>query len=374
MKRFFLFIISFFFALCSCAPAQQAFAPSPPAVTLGAQDTLDALTQEMTTLEMICQLFFIHLETKDGALVETPVDSLPPPGGYILFANDISSLEDIKSIIAEISSRGGIRPLIGIDEEGGKVSRLSSARLPGYERPPSAAEIGKTGSADYAYEVAEKIGASLKEMGVHIDFAPVADILTDTGSKAIGTRSFGSDPALVSDMVSAFQRGLHSQGVFACPKHFPGHGSAAEDTHREAAVAQPDAQANAYLPFQQAIDEGAQFIMAGHITSPEADKSGLPASLSAYFLQETLRGRMGFAGVIITDSMEMGAITSSYSAGEAAVLAIEAGADMILLPEDYLQAVVGVQAALKDGTLSKERLEQSVQRILRVKNTAGLLH
>ena len=295
-------------------------------------------------------------------------------GGYILFPQDITGIEGTRALTESLAA-SGIPPFIGIDEEGGIVSRLSAAGLEGYKKPPAAAEIGRTGNADAAYEAACTIGAALQSIGVHIDFAPVADVLTEPSNTVIGTRAYGNDAALVSEMTAAFRRGLNDCGILSVTKHFPGHGGTLGDSHDGYVSILHDAARLAeveYLPFRRAIADGAAFIMAGHITAPNADASGLPATLSPYFLTEILRGELGFEGIIVTDAMNMGAVAKNYTPAEAAALAVLAGADIILMPANYAEALDGLVNAVESGVISTERLDASVARILRAKWDAGL--
>jgi beta-N-acetylhexosaminidase len=178
-------------------------------------------------------------------------------------------------------------------------------------------------------------------------------------------------------MVSAFQGGLHSQGIMSAPKHFPGHGNTANDSHINLAIINSDLEslaANEYKTFIRAIGEGAQFIMVGHLVLPEIEGTGLPATFSEYFVKGVLRGELGFGGIIVTDAMNMGAITLNYRPDEAAVMAITAGVDMILIPESFRAARDGVLLAIRNGVISNERICESLRRIFKAKIAAGLFN
>jgi len=324
---------------------------------------IDSLIDAMSPREQVSQLFIITV----GARSEHA------PGGWILFPENITTVEGTRALTDELLAKSKIAPFIAIDEEGGRVSRLRSAGLPGYQSPPAAARLRDTQTA---YEAGKYIGETLHAIGVNLDFAPVADILTNPGNTVIGDRAFGSDPQYVCEMVSAFQRGLHDTGVMSALKHFPGHGGTSGNSHMGAVSIPYDAGRLSeveYLPFIRGIAEGAQFVMAGHIMVPNADPSGLPATLSPYFLTEILRGELGFEGIIVTDAMNMGAITDMYTSAQGAVMAIVAGADMILVPQDYSEAVEGVLAAVESGLISRARIRLSLGRILRIKIEAGLI-
>jgi len=342
------------------------------------EQQITALLQSMTLEEKVSQLFMLRFDYFFTAPTEE-VKAFAEhnrAGGYVLFKSNITTVNGTRALVDCMAENSALPPFIATDEEGGDISRLYSAGLPGYEEQPAAAEIGASGNTAYAYETAGNIGKALSSIGVNLNFAPVADVLTNPGNTVIGTRSFGSDPALVSDMMAAFIQGLHGEGIMAAPKHFPGHGGTGGDSHEGAVTIDADAaQLNRveYEPFRRAAQEGAEFILTGHILAPNADSSGLPASLSPYFLTDVLRGELGYDGLIITDAMDMGAIIDHYSSDEAAVLALTAGADIILMPQDYEKARNGVLAAISDGTLTEKRIDESVTRVLLTKIRAELI-
>ncbi len=361
-------------------PVAPTPAPTPsPTEREGAY--IASLIDAMSLEEQVRQLFMIRLGPKNAAgydaVNENVLKDLADnrPGGYVLFTNNIASLEETRALTDALREHAAIPPLIAIDEEGGSVSRLGSAGVAGYQKQPSAGSIGKTGDPGSAYEVGKAIGEALFAIGVDVDFAPVADVLGGKGG-AIGNRSFGSDPKLVADMVSAYQRGLGEAGILSAPKHFPGHGAASGDSHDgyvSIAADEDRLREVEYPPFERAIAEDAAFVLVGHIAAPNADPSGLPATLSEYFVTDVLRGRMGFEGVAITDAMDMGAIVNHYSPGEASVRALTAGIDMVLLPKDYPKAVEGVLAAIEQGALPRERVNEALTRVFRAKVRAGLI-
>jgi len=335
---------------------------------------IDTLIGNMSLEAQVSQLFILSLHT---AFTYPSYDlerfiSESEAGGYILFGNNITTFEGTRALTDSIIEFSALPPFIGIDEEGGTVSRLRG--VPGYAPQPTAREVGASGDAINAYNAGSIIGEALLTIGVNVNFAPVADVLVNPQNRVIGSRSFGVDPDLVSDMVSAFQAGLHSQGIMSAPKHFPGHGSTAEDSHFGAAIIQSsldNLSSVEYKPFIRAINEGAAFIMTGHIIAPEIDN--LPATLSRYFITDVLRNALGFNGIIVTDAMNMGAITDYHTCADAAVMAILAGVDMILMPKDFDDAVSGILQALSDGTLPHARIHESLRRILSTKIAAGLI-
>lgn len=198
---------------------------------------------------------------------------------------------------------------------------------------------------------------------------------TNPGNTVIGDRAFGSDPALAAEMVPAALDGLHAAGVMGCVKHFPGHGDTTGDTHAgyvSVSKTWDELLGCELIPFAAALDR-TDMVMAAHITAPNVTDDGLPASLSRQMIRGKLRDELGYGGVVVTDSLSMGAVTDSYGSGEAALLALEAGADVLLLPRDPVEAFQAVLAAARDGSLSMARLDESVLRILTLKEKYGLL-
>jgi len=335
----------------------------------------------MSIEEQAAQLFVLSLERGSNSFSKPSQElknfvSTSMAGGYILFSNNITTVEGTRTLTDAVREYSKTAPFISIDEEGGVVSRLFSAGLPGYTEQPAAGAVGATGDILKAYNTGRAIGMVLNSIGVNLDFAPVADVLTVPNNRVIGIRSYGNDPDLVGSMIVSFQTGLRSYGIMSSPKHFPGHGNTLSDSHYGMAVinSDPEHLANVeYKPFIRAIDNGCEFIMVGHITAPKADPGGLPAALSPFFVTDILRGILGFKGVIITDAMNMGAIAGIYSSSQASVMAILAGVDMILMPKNYNEALNGVLNAFDNGTISHERIRESLRRILRAKISAGMI-
>jgi len=342
---------------------------------------IESLIDKMSIEEQAAQLFVLSLERGSNSFSKPSQElknfvSTSMAGGYILFSNNITTVEGTRTLTDAVREYSKTAPFISIDEEGGVVSRLFSAGLPGYTEQPAAGAVGATGDILKAYNTGRAIGMVLNSIGVNLDFAPVADVLTVPNNRVIGIRSYGNDPDLVGSMIVSFQTGLRSYGIMSSPKHFPGHGNTLSDSHYGMAVinSDPEHLANVeYKPFIRAIDNGCEFIMVGHITAPKADPGGLPAALSPFFVTDILRGILGFKGVIITDAMNMGAIAGIYSSSQASVMAILAGVDMILMPKNYNEALNGVLNAFDNGTISHERIRESLRRILRAKISAGMI-
>lgn len=361
------------------SPQEQVSTPETEPEPLSAAELRLA---EMTLHEKICQLFIVRPEALAVGKTVTSVDedmkaalSAYPVGGVALFAQNIKQPEQCRKLLFDLQEASDVPLFAGVDEEGGIVSRVGANPDMGVARVPSMRQIGDAGDSAEALAVGNTIGSYLKPLGFNLDFAPVADVATNPNNTVIGSRAFSSDPETVARMVEAEVNGLHAAGVMAALKHFPGHGDTAEDSHTGMAISHQTLdglRTCEFLPFASGIKAGAELVMVGHITVPNADDSGLPATMSHDLLTDVLRGELGFTGVIITDSLEMGAITEAYSQSEAAVRMLLAGVDILLMPSDLPAAVAGVEAAVSDGTLDEARVDQSVLRILRLKESYGL--
>ena len=203
-----------------------------------------------------------------------------------------------------------------------------------------------------------------------MDFAPDADVWSNPANEVVRYRAFGSDAQLVSSMVSEAVDGFHSAGICTSLKHFPGHGGTSEDSHDNFAYSDrslEELRSCEFLPFQAGIEAGSEFVMVGHITLPQIAESDTPATLSKTVVTDILRGELGYTGIVITDAMNMGAIAQNYSADRAAVQAVQAGIDMILMPSDFYSAYQGILDAVKNGEITEQRLDESVKRIIDLK-------
>lgn len=245
----------------------------------------------------------------------------------------------------------------------------------GTQLPPTMA-LGAIGEERFAREVGRITGLEAQAVGVHMTFAPVVDVNNNPGNPIINTRSFGEDPAEVGRLAAAFVKGAHGAGLLTTAKHFPGHGDTDRDSHLDLPRIDADAarlDSVELPPFRHAIRAGVDGVMTAHIRVPEVEGyDAPPATFSPYFLQDVLRDRMGFEGLVLTDALTMDAITEDYSDSEAAVRAVEAGADVLLSPADVEAAIEGLVNAVADGRIPEARLDSSVRRILAAKARAGL--
>jgi beta-N-acetylhexosaminidase len=287
-------------------------------------------------------------------------------GGIILYAWNIEDETQLASIIKQVRSLNG-SPLLCIDEEGGRVSRIANNPNFHVKKYESMAAIGATGDPKNAYECGNTIGTYLKRYDFDIDFAPVADVNTNPDNIIIGPRAFSDDPAVAAPMVTNYLQGLKDAGITGCIKHFPGHGDTTNDTHSgyvQSLKTWDEMNQCEMVTFRAGIQWGCQLIMTAHIAVPNVTGTNIPSTLSPVVLQDKLRGELGYQNIIITDGMEMGAITMHYTSGEAAVGSIKAGVDIVLGPRDFTEAFDAVIAAVNNGTLTEERINQSVRRIL----------
>ena len=352
--------------------------PEEPAFT--PQQLAETYLQTMTTEQKLWQLFIttpeaithVNVATRAGETTKTALQTYPV-GGLCYFADNLKEAEQVKIMLTNTQAYAAAGLFLCIDEEGGTVSRAGSN--PAMEVTPmkAAAEYGAAGEAAALYADAVKLAQELTALGFNLNFAPVADLAMETESSEIGTRAYSSDPKVAADMVAAMVNGLREGGMLSCLKHFPGHGSAETDSHKDTSISKltvEELQEADWMPFQSGITQGVPFVMLSHLTNRNLSKE--PASLSPEVV-DYLRQELGFTGIIITDSQKMGAIANHYSSSEAAVLAIEAGADMILMPADLQAAYDGLKAAVDEGKLTEERLNESVLRILTVKFEQGIM-
>jgi len=303
-----------------------------------------------------------------------------PFGGFILFSDNVESISQVQTLVNDLQAQARLPLFISTDEEGGRVSRVG--RLFG-GATPSAYEIGGMYNIA-AYEFGRENAHRLQRLGINMNFAPVADVWSNPANAVIGNRAFGHSANVVGPNVAATVEGLQSGGVFATLKHFPGHGDTYEDSHYQLAFHNHDI--NRFweveaLPFKAGIEAGATLIMTGHISTPQISghsvllpwmepwiESGyLPATFSDFWLQEILRNRLGFEGLIITDGLEMRALTDHFTCGQIALGAFLAGADILLIPANPTEAFQALLDGYHQGYFDRDRLNASVRRILQAK-------
>ena len=289
-----------------------------------------------------------------------------PVGGFVLFTKNILDGNQVKAFNDELQTLSSIKQFIAIDEEGGSIARL--ANNPNFDLPTYKVDRSDINSVEDAYNMGLTIGQYLSDYGFNLDFAPVADVNTNPDNPVIGDRAFSNDPNTVAEYAEAMAQGLNEKGILSTFKHFPGHGDTAEDSHYGVAYTRKTAEEMTkceWIPFTKAKD----FVMVGHVVAPNVTNEKQLATLSPYLVADILKNQLGFKGLVITDSLAMQAVTDHYSASEAAIKAIEAGCDILLMPNGLEEAFDGILSAIEKGRISEERINQSVKKILEVKNS-----
>ena len=340
-------------------------------------DWLEVMVDEtiagMTLEDKVSGLFFITPEALTGTDTviqagDTTRDKLgeQPVGGLVYSSKNIRDEAQLKEMLQNTKSYSKSAIFLGVTEEGGSLSPVAESGL--VENVGKMSDIGAAGDAQAAQAAGSTIGNYLAGYGFNVNFAPVSDVVVE--GNALGERAFGTEQGQVSGMVSAFVEGSESSGVSACLKYFPGLGDVAGNASE--GMVTSDKAIEAFMErdfpvYQAGISAGADFVMVSHLSLPNVTGDNTPSSLSGKMVTEILRGQLGFGGIIITDAMNVAAITEYYTAGEAAVKALQAGVDMIFMPEDYTQAYEGVLEAVQNGSVTEEQINESLRRIFRVK-------
>lgn len=339
---------------------------------------VDETLAGMTLHEKVCQMMFVtpeELTGEDGVTVagDATRQALEnyPVGGIVYFAKNLESQDQVKEMIDNSQNYSSIGLFVATDEEGGVVNRLMDTVGTTY--------IGsmyyyKDDGDETAYENAYTIANDMSALGFNLDFAPVADVWSNPDNTVIGERAYSDDYAQAAELVGNAVKGFNDGGVMCTLKHFPGHGDTAEDSHYSSAYVhrtKEEIMADEMQPFRSGIEAGAEFVMVGHLIVPDIDE--VPATLSYKIATGILRDELKFEGVAITDSFEMESIADNYSVDDAVVMSVKAGMDMILQPKDMASAVNSIEQAVADGELSEDRIDESVRRILTLKESRGLL-
>ena len=390
-----------FLVLCGCM-SKKSPAASPPSVVTPAPDASPKPTQTDTPSKVVPvpapsvsqpmkqedntaeQMKHMSMHEKVGQLVLVGMDGLANSeqtkqliadyhvGGFIFFKVNLKDTPQVLSLLNSLKATNesvkGVPLMLSVDEEGGRVTRLPDE----LKKFPANAVIGKLNNSEFSREIGKTLGNELKGYGFNTDFAPVLDVFSNPDNTVIGDRSFGSQADLVSRLGIATMQGIQSDQVAAVVKHFPGHGDTTVDSHLGLPVVNHDLTHLRQLelvPFANAIKNGADAVMVAHLLMPKLDAEH-PASFSKAIISDLLRKEMGFNGVVFTDDLTMGAITQNYEIGQAAVSAVLAGGDVVLVGHSFDQQVKVIQALLNassDGTIPESVLNASVYRILKLK-------
>jgi len=330
----------------------------------------DYWLSQLTIEEKIGQLLMIRLPWKTKEINSKTLEMMKniPVGGVALFRDNMETTKQIQTLTKDLQALARLPLFIAIDEEGGRVSRVG--KFFGKPTPP-AYDIGEQGDTAKASATARTIAQRLAKLGINMNFAPIADIWSNPDNTVIGNRAFGKKPGIVGDMVEATVRGFASEGVLSVTKHFPGHGDTKEDSHNQLAI-YPHGRERfdqmEALPFRKASKAHTDGIMVGHIITPAFKESdSLPATFSAFWLQDVLREEIGFDGLIITDGLDMHAITDNFTCAQIVLGTFLAGADILLMPIDPSAAYQALLDGYRSGVFDEQRLNQSLRRILRAK-------
>ena len=355
---------------------------NPEDAAAAARAAVDERIGAMTLEQKVAQLFIVTPEalvegvsqvTQAGDMTREGVTA-HPVGGIVYFAQNLLDPEQTTTMLANVkqfyADAGNVAPFIAVDEEGGTVVRIADNEAFGAQDVGDASALGSAGDTEAAKRAAEQIADYLMPLGFNLDFAPVADVVDPLRSDTMGLRSLSSDAAVAADMVRAEVEGFRDKKMLCCAKHFPGIGAAAGDSHEGAITIEAtneELETVDLVPFRAAIEAGVPMIMVGHVSLPNIVGDSTPAPLSSAVVQGMLRDSLGYTGIIVTDSLSMGAITDYYTPAEAAVAALKAGCDIPLMPERLDEAYQGVLSAVQVGELTEERLDESLTRILTAK-------
>jgi beta-N-acetylhexosaminidase len=325
--------------------------------------------RSLTSREKIGQLFMVGFT---GTSVTPDLASFIKgynPGGVILFSRNLESLDQIVQLTNDLQRCSPHSPLlIAIDQEGGRVSRLPK----GFTIFPPCDVLGRCNSTELAYAAAATIAKELRAVGINMNMAPVLDVNSNPDNPVIGDRAFGSTPEIVSELGWATAAGLQDNQIVACGKHFPGHGDTNADSHKELPVveaARERLEVVEFPPFRHAVAQGVATMMTAHVLYRALDEK-LPATLSPTIIANLLRKELRYDGVVLTDDLEMHAIIDHYGIEDAAIRAVLAGCDVLLICKDRdreIAAFTAIEQAVASGIISTERLDQSAARVARVK-------
>lgn len=351
--------------------------PEPTPTPDPVKTKAEALLADMSLHEKVCQLFVVRPEVLTGLSPVTVAGEATqqalenyPVGGLIYSVDNLVTQEQTREMIENTQSYSKIPLIISADEEGGNVGRLMYKLGTTFIHSMYSY---KDEGPETAYQNALTIGTDMVSCLFNTDYAPVADVWTNPANTVIGDRAYSDDFEQAAELVASAVQGFTDAGVVCCLKHFPGHGDTDTDTHEGAAVVDKsleELRAGELLPFISGIEAGADMVMIGHITVTALDE--VPATISEAVISGLLREELGWDGVVITDSLDMGAM-AGYDNGEVCVRFIEAGGDILLGVPDLAAAVSAVEAAVSEGRLTEQRLDESVQRILELKIEHGII-
>ena len=333
---------------------------------------VEALMQQLSVREKVAQLFIIELSREPGEETIARQDSLIREygvGNLILMRGPVGPFIER---VNHLQSLARIPLLVSTDAEWGAAMRFAEY-LP-YPRQRILGRLEGRRGERLLYRMGRNVGRELRDVGIYVNLAPVADACPDPYDTSDGQRSFGADPALVGAYASAYMRGMQAEGIYACAKHYPGHGCTTVDSHYEMPVVLYDKarlDSVALAPFQRLIDDGLDMVMVAHMSIPAIDSSGVPMSISAPCIQGLLRGEQGFRGVVMTDAVGMQGVAAGRTPIEVNTSVYRAGSDMILMPEEAMQSIDAIADSVSTGAWPLEELDARVRKVLTLKARAG---
>lgn len=360
--RVFIFFLFILVLLVGCGSTKTNVTKEKK---ISIEDKVKQKMEKMTLEQKIAQMLVVYYtnDTVDDSLKETLKKY--NLGGFILMKDNITTFDKTKKFVDDLQKNSDIPMIISIDQEGGKVQRLELLEdiKPTYIQ--SMYELGETNDKELAYQVGKVTAEELRTIGVNVVYAPVLDIYSNKDNEVIGTRSFGTTPEQVSDMALSFSKGLEGNGVIATYKHFPGHGDTSTDSHYDLPVinkSYDELKNFELIPFKKAIENDAKIIMIGHLNITSIDNE--PSSLSKKIITDVLYKDLGYKGLVITDALNMGAITNNYTDEEIYTKTINAGTDLLLMPNGSKKTIEYIKK-----NISEERINKSVEKILKFKYT-----
>lgn len=349
--------------------------PNSPTVNTPEESKIDKMLKNMTIEEKIGQMMMIAYRKSASDDNLRKILEEVKPGGFILFGENITTYDKSMAMINEIIDSASIPMFISIDQEGGRVQRIRTVAGVETHIIPSMYQIGKT-SEENAYNTGALIASDLTKFKINMDMAPVLDVYSNPYNTVIGDRSFGNDPYLVSKMGLTLAKGLQDNSIIPVYKHFPGHGDTSADSHYELPVVKKTKEELLNLeiiPFKNAIENGAEVIMIGHLAVPNITNDNTPASLSKELITDFLRTELNYQNIVITDALNMKAITDNYTDKEIYNLAINAGVDILLMPNNPTTAINIIKTLIEENSITEDQINNSVKKILSLKEKYNIL-
>jgi len=367
MKKFRLFVVIIILSMTCCFAIFSLFN-----VTVAKRseeniinERIDEVMSNMTLEEKIGQMIVINYNISE---VNEELRSLledVKPGGFILMQNNYSTFDATRKFVNDIKSYSSLPFIVATDQEGGRVQRLQLLTdvEPTYVPPMS--DVGDTNDIDIAYDVGKVIAEEVRTLGINVVFAPVVDVFSNIDNTVIGNRSFGSDTDIVTRLALSVSKGLEDNGVVSTFKHFPGDGDSSIDCHSSLSIiykSSEEIDSQELIPFKSAILNGTNMIMTAHIALPNITGDNTPSTMSKEIVTGILRDKLGFDGIVISDALNMKALTNNYSDEEIYIKTVSAGVDILLMPRDARLAIESIK-----NNISEDRINESVRRILKFK-------